>query len=73
MDSFKLIVQCGTPDARHEHKVTIGHGPGQVVGAGPPGKVRLQYTCPASGITKMMTFTPPSGAARPFTILTLER
>jgi hypothetical protein len=68
MDRFKLIVECGTPDARHEHEVTISHGEG-VVGAAPPAKVRLQYICPVSGLTRMMTFNPPRGAARPFGIV----
>ena len=71
MDSFKLIIECGTPDAWHQHEVTIGHALSPVVGATPPTKVRLQYSCPVSGITKMMTFRPPRGAARPFAILTL--
>jgi hypothetical protein len=71
MDSFKLIVECGTPEARHQHEVTIRHAPVPMVGAAPPGKVRLQYTCPVSGVTRMMTFRPPRGAARPFDILTL--
>ena len=70
MDSFKLIVECGGPDARHEHEVTIGHAPSPVVGAAPR-QVRLQYTCPVSGVTRMMSFRPPRGAARPFAILTL--
>lgn len=69
MNSFKLIVECGTHDTRHEHEVTISHGRGEVVGAAPPAKVRLQYTCPISGTAKMMTFRPPGGAARPFAIL----
>jgi hypothetical protein len=68
MDSFKLIVECGTPDGRHHHEVIIGHASSPVVGAAPPGKVRLQYMCPVSGVTKMMTFRPPRGAARPFEI-----
>jgi hypothetical protein len=71
MDSFKLIVECGTPEARHQHEVTIRHAPVPMVGAAPPGKVRLQYTCPVSGVPRMMTFRPPRGAARPFDILTL--
>jgi hypothetical protein len=71
VDSFKVIVECGPPEAPHTHEVTIGHAPGPVVGAAPPGKVRLQYACPVSGATRMMTFRPPPGAARPFAILAL--
>jgi hypothetical protein len=71
MDSFKLIVECGTPDAPHKHEVIIGHASDPVVGVAPPGKVRLQYACPVSGVTRMMTFRPPQRAARPFAILTL--
>jgi hypothetical protein len=71
MDSFKLIVECGTPDAPHQHEVTIGHASNPVFGAAPPGKVRLQYACPISGVNRMMTFKPPRGAARPFAIVTL--
>jgi hypothetical protein len=71
MASFKLIVECGTPDAPHQHEVTIGHESSPVVGVSPPAKVRLQYACPVSGVTRMMTFRPPQGAARPFGILAL--
>ena len=71
MDRFSVIVECGTSDAPHTHEVTIGHASVPVVGAAPPGKVRLQYKCPLSGATRMMTFRPPRGAARPFAILTL--
>lgn len=66
-DGFTLTVDCGTPDDPHSHHVTIGHARG-IEGAAPPANVRMQYTCPASGMTKMMTFQPPRGAARPFEI-----
>lgn len=66
-DGFTLIVDCGTPDDRHSHQVTIGHAWG-VAGAAPPANVRLQYTCPASGKARMVTFRPPRGAARPFEV-----
>jgi hypothetical protein len=72
MDTFRLIVECGAPDARHEHEVTIGHATSPVfAGGAAPRQVRLQYTCPVSGVTRMMTFQPPRGAARPFAILAL--
>jgi hypothetical protein len=71
MDSFNVIVECGTPDAPHKHEVTVGHASGPVVGVAPPAKARLQYACPLSGVTRMMTFRPPPGAARPFAILML--
>jgi hypothetical protein len=66
-DSFALTVDCGTPNSPHSHYVTIGHAWG-VRGVGPPTNVRLQYTCPVSGATRIMTFRPPGGAARPFEI-----
>jgi hypothetical protein len=69
MDSFRLIIECGTPDARHEHEVTISHADEVVVGVGPPAYVRLQYTCPVTGTARIMRFRPPVGAARPFAVL----
>ncbi len=69
MDNFKLIVKCGTPDDPHTHEVTISHGDSQVFGVAPPANVRLQYTCPVTGKTRIMTFKPPTGSARPFAVL----
>src|ERR1700722_15282571 len=52
MDSFKLIIECGPSDARHNHEVVISHADGEVWGAAPPAYVRLQYTCPATGAAR---------------------
>ena len=71
-DSFPLTIECGPSQDRHTHEVTIRHGKGRVYGAGRPENVRLQYTCPVSGETKIMKFRPPPGAARPFEVVELS-
>jgi hypothetical protein len=68
MDNFTVIIKCGTADDPHSHEVTVSHAISEVFGVAPPAKVRLQYTCPITGTTRIMTFKPPVGAARPFEV-----
>jgi hypothetical protein len=67
-DAFTVIVDCGTHGSPHQHEVTVGYARHPVRGVSSPANVRMQYTCPSSGATRMMSFRPPRGAARPFEI-----
>lgn len=68
MDTFKVVIECRAPDGSHRHEVTIAAARGKAFAAGAPATARLQYTCPLSGLSRIMAFRPPRGAARPFEI-----
>ncbi|HEY8341014.1 MAG TPA: hypothetical protein VIK95_14185 [Egibacteraceae bacterium] len=72
LGSFTVEIDCGPPDDPHRHEVTIGTAQRgralAVYGAGAPALVRLQYTCPRTGRTRIMAFRPPRGVPRPFEI-----
>jgi ethanolamine utilization protein EutA (predicted chaperonin) len=66
MDAFEVEVNCSA--GPHSHKIVVGHGPG-AYGVSQPANVRLQYTCPITGVSLVATFTPPVGVGRPFSVV----
>lgn len=71
MKGFEIEATCNGGGTPHTHKITVEHGP-DVYGAGAPSNVRLQYMCPVSQEALIVTFKPPTGAGRPFTIAKVE-
>jgi hypothetical protein len=69
--SFEIETTCNGGGTPHTHKITVQRGP-DVFGATSPSNVRLQYTCPLSHEALIVTFKPPTGAGRPFTIAKVE-
>jgi hypothetical protein len=69
MGNFEIEVSCDRGGTPHTHRLVVEPGQSVVFGASKPTKVRLQYTCPATGEPQMAIFTPPIGAARPFAVV----
>jgi|HubBroStandDraft_6_1064221.scaffolds.fasta_scaffold108265_3 hypothetical protein len=71
MEGFEIETTCTGGGTAHTHRITVEHGPA-VYGASNPSNVRLQYTCPLSREALIVTFKPPTGAGRPFTIAKVD-
>ena len=67
MERFKIEVSCTAGGTPHTHRLTVMPGAGAVFGVS-PGRARLAYECPLTLELRTVTFEPPAGAARPFTI-----
>jgi hypothetical protein len=71
VDGFEIETKCNGGGTPHTHKIAVEHGP-EVFGAASPSNVRLQYICPLSREALIVTFKPPVGVGRPFTIAKVD-
>jgi hypothetical protein len=71
VEGFEIETSCNGGGTLHTHRITVEHGT-VVYGASPQSNVRLQYICPLSREALIVTFKPPTGVGRPFTVAKVD-
>ena len=71
-EQFEVGVECDSGGKRHRHRLLVSHGVGRTYGAARPSRVQLEYSCPQTGETRKAFFSAPVGAAKPFSLASID-
>ena len=71
-EQFEIAVDCDSGGKRHRHSLIVSHGVGHAYGAARPSRVQLEYSCPATGEMRKAFFRAPVGAAKPFSVASVD-